>query len=43
MSDSMIWVATGIGVLIIVIKLLMVYGYRRLVVMDKTAQDQEKD
>jgi hypothetical protein len=43
MSDSMIWIATGIGVLIIVIKLLLVYGYRRLVAMDKTAPDQSED
>lgn len=43
MSDTMIWIATGIGVLIILVKLLMVYVYRRLVVMDEAASDQKQD
>jgi hypothetical protein len=43
MSDTMIWIATGIGVLIILVKLLMVYVYRRLVAMDEAAPDQEQD
>ena len=43
MSDTMIWIATGIGVLIILVKLLMVYVYRRLVAMDEAASDQEQD
>jgi len=43
MSDTMIWIATGIGVLIILVKLLMVYVYRRLVAMDEAASDQKQD
>jgi len=43
MSDKMIWIATGIGVLIILVKLLIVYVYRRLVAMDQAAPDQKQD
>lgn len=43
MSDTLIWIATGVGIAIIVIKLLVVYAFRRLSAMEPPDQEKEKD
>lgn len=43
MNDYLIWIVIGTGVMFIAIKLLVVHLYRRLVSLDETAPDQEKD